>query len=155
MMAYNYYVTPDQYDTATMNGISIGLVNWRVHDGAWKIERAISTPPRSKTPRTKWLEVAKQNGICRSTFTSRVLKGMELEKAATKPLTTKAEILELSIVKHRVYPLYYVDLANRNGISKTTYVSRVRRGWKPQEAATRAIDLKRLVKGRRDTPNGL
>lgn len=100
MSNYTYYITPDNYETAATNGIRAHLLNWRVRGGGWNIERATTTPPRSQNKYTRWLKIAKQNGICNQTFYGRVRKGMEPEQAATMPVMTMAEIVEFV---HRRY----------------------------------------------------
>ena len=74
----------------------------------------------------KWFEVAKENGINRSTFKSRLFSsGWDIEKAATTKPTKK-----------KVISPFWLEMAKENGISINTFKSRVRRGWDQKEAAS-------------------
>ncbi|HWQ42788.1 MAG TPA: hypothetical protein VN456_12235 [Desulfosporosinus sp.] len=84
------------------------------------------------------------------TFYSRVRKGgMDPERAATTPVMPKEENLKKMADAVRVYPKEFARLAQTNGISLSTFGTRMSRGWKPEDAATRPIDVRcRRVKER-------
>ena len=42
---YDYYITPEEYETAERNGISRVLLDKRVRDLLWDKETAINKPP--------------------------------------------------------------------------------------------------------------
>ena len=91
-MSYSFYITPTDYLDAEKNGISYDTLNHRIRTLAWDKQRAITTPPR-RNPWGKWTKIAKDNGICTSTLRSRMLRGMDLEKAATTKPMTKHEVV--------------------------------------------------------------
>src|SRR5699024_12075072 len=79
---YDYYITPEEYETAERNGISRVLLDKRVRDLLWDKETAINKPPRKQDySLSKYADVAEQNGIHRNTFFTRVKSGMPPEKA--------------------------------------------------------------------------
>lgn len=85
------YITPEDYEKAEKNGIK-NLYN-RVHVYGWSIRRAVNTPPRKRTNRDYWKEVAIQNGINLNTFFSRIHRsGWSEEEAATTPVMTPEEV---------------------------------------------------------------
>ena len=142
-MAYQYYVTPDNYSTALQHGISANLLTKRVRDYAWSIERATTKKPQQKNKWNGWLEVAKQNNIVHATFHTRMFRdGMSPEKAATTPLMSNIKTLEKMTEGKRKYQKEYRDLAKENGISIYTFGDRMRRGWTLMESATRPLMTK-------------
>src|SRR5699024_7204318 len=87
---YDYYITPEEYETAERNGISRVLLDKRVRDLLWDKETAINKPPRKQDySLSKYDDVAEQNGIHRNTFFTRVKSGIQPEKAMMKPLQDK------------------------------------------------------------------
>lgn len=82
--------------------------------------------------RAKWRGIAEKNGIKRKTFDLRISKGKSYEEAATMPLA-----------RTDAYSAEDAWTASMNGISKGTYLARVRSGW-PSEHACRAPKSKRL-----------
>lgn len=76
-------------------------------------------------------EIAKQNGIKKSTVDQRInVHGWDVEKAISKPL----------FVSLKVKYAEEWDLAQRNGISYDTFFSRVKRyNWDPNDAATTPV----------------
>lgn len=68
--------------------------------------------------------IARENGISCDTAYNRVyLYDWEVERAITEP------------VKKRVF-MDYPEGLEKNGISKTTYYARIKKGWEPERAAT-------------------
>lgn len=98
MSAYRYYITPEQYEEARKNGITKKLLDIRVRSLGWDMERATTEPVQGYGHLKKWATVAEQNGICYSTFCSRIHKQrLSLKEAATRPVMTRTEIAHLSI----------------------------------------------------------
>lgn len=91
-MNYRYCILPEHYEIAKQNNISIELLNWRVRGGGWNVERATTTPPKQ---RTKWLDMAKANGIAPDTSHARVRSGRNREESATTPTMTRDAIVRL------------------------------------------------------------
>ena len=74
-------------------------------------------------------EIAAKNGICKNTVNSRFYQsGWTREKSITTP-----------VQKRRTYPKEWVDLAEKNGISKILFIMRIRKGLTYEEAATLEI----------------
>ena len=137
---YQFYISPTDYATAQQNGIHPRLVTERVRHLAWSIKRAITEPPKVHMNWEQWLKIAGQNGIRDVTFYGRVCRGMEPEKAATTQIMSRKENVKKMADKIRVYPKEYAELAQTNGISLSTFGTRMRRGWTAIDAATRPID---------------
>lgn len=82
------------------NGIPINTYNSRVNKLGWAEEKAINTPPLQRgmwekkkrtveTDKTKYLKIALENGISKSTFYARVCTlHWSLHEAATRPIDT-------------------------------------------------------------------
>lgn len=138
MNVYDYYITPEEYDTAKENGISPTLLEQRVRLLAWPKEKAISTPPHKKKPVKDWAEIAEKHGICYSTLRYRMNRlGWDPERAATQPLQDRAAQAKKASEKSRKYPERYARLAEKNGIKERTFHRRMKEGWDPLVAATR------------------
>lgn len=139
---YDYYITPEDYKIAAQNGITANALNQRIRALAWPKQRAITEPtePREKLPK-EWIRTAKQNGIKYSTFRKRVkLLGWALERAATEPLCDiekQRQYAKAASEANQKYSAEVIDLARQNGISYSTFHSRVTRlGWSIKAAAT-------------------
>lgn len=130
MNNYDFYVTPEEYKTAEKNGITHQRVDVRIRAQGWEKLKAITTPPRHKNERDKWLKVALTNGICETTFYGRVNKSKwTMEKAATTPLQ-KPSGRELK---------YNEEIQNKlkeNNITRQTFYMRIKRGWSIERACT-------------------
>lgn len=145
-MTYSYYISPDAYEVAEQNGIIPRVVEDRVRNWAWPIEKAISTPVRNKTSLKQWSKLAEKNGIPYPTLQKRIqVYGWEPERAATEPLMDKRTHMKNVKQRHRNYPLKYVEQAERNGICYFTFRSRMMRGWGLERASTEKVkeELKR------------
>lgn len=130
------YITPQDYEIADKNGINRKMLNKRVRELGWDIERAITTPKiQRNTGWTEWKDVALSNGVNYDCFKNRVKRyGFTQEQAATTPKMTKKEIAKNS---NRKYPPHYLELALKNGIPKNTFYKRVKNlGWSLIQAAT-------------------
>lgn len=79
-------------EIARQNGIPEHVVEGRIFDKGWDIQRAITTASRKKSAEVvKWRGVAKENGINYNTFYKRIQTGIPMEIAATtKPEQQKS-----------------------------------------------------------------
>lgn len=145
MNQYDYYITPQDYETAAQNGISKEALEQRIRSLAWPKDRALTQPLEQKQKLPKGLiEIAGQNGISYNTFRSRIRKlGWTPERAATEPLLTKEQRKSQAKVareSRRKYPVEMIELARRNGIKYDAFRVRIwKYGWTPEEAATRPV----------------
>ena len=141
----DWYITPEEYERAAKNGISRGCLSKRIRSSGWDKERALTTPPQKRRPRSirsKWVDVAEKNGIPKATFYWRVnTAGWDEERAATTPPTKTSECMRRARqksprCKNRRYSPELVALAESNGIKYGTYTFRVKEcGMDPYEAA--------------------
>jgi len=94
-MGYQYYITPTNFQTAAENGIKKATLEYRVHNLAWDMDKATTTPPKErKSTGDKWRKLAKQNGIPYQAFQKRVnIYGWEPERASSEPLQNRHEII--------------------------------------------------------------
>lgn len=154
------YITPQDYETAAANGLSTYLVRQRVYTG-WSVEDAVTIPKRIKVNHGNWVKVALENGLSHSTFYNRIARGMAACDAATTPLkpqVTMSELVEISANKRRTYPKEYGILADANGISRTGFRERLRRGWTLEDAATYPVMQKgerKVIRDARDNNSQL
>jgi hypothetical protein len=153
---YDWYITPEEYETAAANGISRNLLETRIRKYGWPKELAMTKPPRkwSKIPR-EIVELARQNGIPRSTFYWRVHIGWAPERAATEPVADRAERVRRAHDARRKIPADIIDLADQNGVKYTTLWKRINTlGLDPMTAATTPVMTKsesgRLAKAKRE-----
>jgi hypothetical protein len=140
---YDIYITPEEYKLAASHGVPATMLDRRVRQQDWPKHKAMTTPPRRSKPRgyfTEWLRLAKQNGIGRDAFFSRLSRGWSEDVAATTPIESEDEIREhaLMATEHvRVFPEKYLRLAEQNGIPYATFRYRVKHcGWDYERAAT-------------------
>lgn len=91
---YDYYITDEEYAIAEGNGISKDTVNFRIRRMGWEKEKALTKPPRKYSDRRNHIEIAKSNGIGRSTFYNRLSDGWKVEDACTIPVMNSKQILE-------------------------------------------------------------
>lgn len=150
-MPYNYYITPEDYETAAINGVSYGLLNWRIRQANWEKKRAIETAPRKMKDRKRWVDIAAQNNISRPIFTNRIHKGWPSERAATQPVMTKEE--RVIWMRHNCparckYSKEIIEQAAGNGVSRSIFHKRVSLGWSLERAASEPL-VSNEEKGRR------
>ncbi|MEJ9219531.1 hypothetical protein P4H46_15305 [Paenibacillus glucanolyticus] len=142
-MGHYFYITPEEYTIAQKNGIRPDMLDRRVREQGWPKERAMTTPPRKLTDRSRWWKVAEKNGLNYNTFMNRIKLGWPEEKAATQPLRTEEELKAqaLHATDHvRRYPEKYLRLAEENGIPYHTFHHRVKYcKWDMERAATEPI----------------
>lgn len=137
-MAYEFYITPDEYEIAEQYGIDRNRVDIRIREWGWPKEKAITTPVRKTTDRRDWAKIAEENGICYPTFMGRVnALGWSEERAATQPLQDRREIQKKATDAVRKIPVELMSLATSNGIARGTLRARLKKGMDPQEAATK------------------
>lgn len=90
-MAYEYYITPAEYDIAAQNGISKVRLEERVRRLAWPKEKAITQPIR---PKRSYPMVSA--AVSRKRFCERLRNGWTLERAAATPVLSWAEACRLA-----------------------------------------------------------
>jgi hypothetical protein len=140
-----WYLTPEDFETAKKNGISYINAYERFYKRNWSKERAITDPIRPKA----YSLYAKYQDICvvsRKSFNARVAKGMTPEAAATTPpadYTVKSGKGKLS---KKLY-----EQALENGIGRATLHARVYiYGWSVEKALNTPVNTKlRSKKARR------
>lgn len=135
------YISPEEYDAAARIGVTRKALYQRVMVYGWDKERAVTTPPDPRNVCTKayskWLKVAKNNGISSSAFAARVNRlKWEPERAATTPLLTHEESLKRAHAKVSKYA-EAKKIAVQNGINPSTFLTRMHQGWDINEAMTR------------------
>lgn len=83
-------------------------------------------------------ETALSNGIARVLLHSRYYqRGWPLERATTEPVNVRVPSEHTS----------YIDVAQVNGISRSTYLTRVRGGMSKEEASTKPVSERGRPKG--------
>lgn len=146
MDIYDFYITPEEYKKAAVNGVSKPLLEVRIRTLAWSKERAINTLPHDKKSLADWVKIAANHGICYSTLRYRANRlGWDLEMAATQPLQDRKIQAKRAYEKSRKYPKEFKELAEKNGISERTFHHRLESGWNIEKAATRPIMTPREV----------
>ena len=129
-MAYEFYITPDQYTQAEQNGISRNTLDQRIRDLAWDKFKAITTPPRQQRPIAEWRKIAITNGISYPALQKRMhTLGWDPERAATEPLIDRHKHMARVAKSRRVYPVEQIETAKANGISYDTFRQRLYSGW--------------------------
>ncbi|MDF2902395.1 MAG: hypothetical protein K0S25_33 [Bacillus sp. (in: firmicutes)] len=130
-----YYVTPQDYESAEKLGISKENVYQRVHVYNWPVERAISQP-LCKVNAYGWKEhkhIAKENGIPYRTYLNRVTAGWSQEAAASTPsLSYKERGLRMAKAKEnkRTFTDEQIARAKANGVCHRKLWARVKiLGW--------------------------
>ncbi|MFB9330051.1 hypothetical protein ACFFSY_29260 [Paenibacillus aurantiacus] len=156
MNSHDYYITPAEYEAAALIGIRPALLEVRIRTLAWSKQRAMTTPPHKKKPLKDWVEVAEANGICYSTLRYRANRlGWDIERAATQPLQDRKAQAKRAYEASRKYPVEFYRLAVQNGIEERTFHRRMKNGWDPHTAATRAPITPRecglMTKAKRNT----
>jgi hypothetical protein len=94
MGCYEFYITPEEYQTAKDNGISKKTLEYRVRSSGWNKQRAITEKPRKRSSIKKYIEIANKNGICEGTFLNRIRKlKWSMEKASSKSVMSREDII--------------------------------------------------------------
>jgi hypothetical protein len=137
-----YYVTPQDYESAEKLGISKENVYQRVHVYNWPVKRAISQP-LCKVNAYGWKEnkhIAKQNGVPYRTYIGRVTSGWSQEDAAsTPPLSYPERLAIMAKAKEpkRTFTDEQITRAKGNGVSHRMLWNRVKKlKWDMEVAIT-------------------
>lgn len=141
-MSYEYYITPEEYAIAELNGISRSTLEYRIKNLAWKKEEALNKPPRRQcAEKKKWQIVGEENGITRFTFHQRILRGWDMEDAATTPTLSQKETLKrMNEKQHRIFTDEQLKRARSLGISnKRLHARTVTLGWSKERAISTPI----------------
>lgn len=141
---YDWYITPEEYETAAANGISRNLLETRIRKYGWPKELAMTKPPRklSKIPR-EIVELAQRNDIPYQTLYWRIYAGWAPDRAATEPVADRAERVRRAHDARRKIPADIIELADQNGVKYTTLWKRINTlGWDPMTAATTPVMTK-------------
>lgn len=140
MDIYSFYITPTEYEQASMHGVDPQSLDRRVRLLGWDKNKAINTPIRNQTGRKYWAQIAMQNGIGYQTFMNRVnTRGWDEERAATLPLQDRKAAAAKATEAIRIIPSETLRLAEENGIAYHTLRMRLKRGWDTGRAATEAV----------------
>ena len=130
---YDYYITPEEYSIAASNGIDKANLDRRIRRLGWSKERALKEPIKKNTKRDRWLRIALENSIKKSTFFGRINRlGWSEEKAATTPVVRTA-------IRNRKYSDELYNTLEKNGISKSLFYDRIRKGWDIERASTEHV----------------
>lgn len=137
----DYYIAPEEYETAEKNGIGRSTLEYRIRQAFWDRSEAITKPPQQRRKANeKWIKIANGNGISYKTYMSRIsIYGWSEERAATQPLQNRKAIGKKMGEANRVYSKEILKLAEENEIKHTTFRARARKGWSLQYAATKPI----------------
>lgn len=125
------------FEAAAQVGIPRALLHQRYYQSNWSLERATTEPVNEKVPseHTPYMSVAQVNGICRSTYLTRVSKGMSKEEASTKPVSKRGRPKGTHRTS-RPYTDEQLALAESNGISRQALNGRLKRKWNLERAIT-------------------
>jgi hypothetical protein len=127
-MDNEYYLTPEDFEIATKNGISEKLAKARFYQKSWSKRRSITEPKRGDNLFNQYKDVAV---ISRRTFGKRIKKGWDPLVAATTP-SRKKRLTEKQL-----------QTAESNGINRHTAKARVySRGWEAERAITEPVKTK-------------
>ncbi|MCM3747432.1 hypothetical protein M3223_08700 [Paenibacillus pasadenensis] len=144
---YDFYITPEEYAQAAANGISGQTLEVRIRQHGWSKQRALTEPVNRRHYKhpayDQFKDQAEQNGIPPRVFGVRLGNGWAPERAATYPYRPRSlgneRIVEYGRARSK-YPAELIERAAANGISRTTFICRVRdSGWDPEVAATRPL----------------
>lgn len=139
-MGHYYYITDSEYEEAKKNGIKPSVVDNRVRQLGWSIEKAITIPVREKRSLKGLKEKAMKNGIPIKTLLGRIRRGWDPEKAAAEPSLGEGEIGKRLSDGHRKYPVEILNMARENDIKYCTFFRRVNSlGWDLEKAATTPV----------------
>jgi len=142
------YITPKDYITAEMNGITERALNQRVRDYGWDVDRAITQPMRKSTSFKKvwdkWEDTATKNGVSHTRFYHRIKNdGWSEEKAATQK------------VSNGRWTEKQLEVMKMNNLTPNTVNMRITKmGWSEEKALhtpkmTEAERVKRVGEGTR------
>ena len=149
------YITPDDFETAKLNGITKTALEQRVYSYNWDVDRATTEPMRvTKSFQSvwdEWGELATKNGISRSVFYHRVKTSLWSEEKAAKTKLMRGGRKSTFTDEER-------EIAMRNGVhynSMSIVRGRINLlGWSREKALNTPViseeeRLKRVVAGTR------
>ena len=142
MEVYDFYITPEEYKIAESNGICPNTLEKRIRWYGWDKKKAVGMPPiKHKRIAKHLVEEAQRNGIGYNTLRYRLNRGWNTERAVTEPVMSFQLCGKKSAaIKGTKYPIEYLELAAKNGISRSRFRDRVSRlGWTMEKAATKPI----------------
>ena len=143
MIGYDSYITEEEYKIAEANGIDRRTLEDRIRRQFWDKKRAISQLKRERGKYTKWYKIAESNGISRGTFIYRVnMCGWDHERAATEPIKTIEEKAIIMAKSRKKYSDEVYETLKLNGICRSTFEGRLRRGWPIERAMTEKVDIR-------------
>lgn len=130
-----YYITPDDYEIAKNNGLTVKNVQDRVYRLGWDIEKAINTPKKNRKEyiylTVEEKEIIFKNNLTTRNVTERMYRGWTKEKAINTPKIDKVKNLKPIQKSNK-----YLEIAINNGIKKDTFYKRIKSGWSAEEACT-------------------
>ena len=138
-MDRDYYITPEEYETAEKNGVSKDLLEQRLRRLNWSRRRAVNETPKKHGDHKYWYGIAKGNGINYNTFTSRISRGWEPERAATEAACSRKESGTRSGRVRKRFSKEALDMLEKSGIAYATFRARVETGWDEMEAASHPV----------------
>ncbi|PEM30184.1 hypothetical protein CN598_12730 [Bacillus wiedmannii] len=140
MQYYKEEMTQDHIDLARSNGIDYQTLWKRYNYYDWSLEEATTKPlnERRVSEHKPYIDVAQVNGICRSTYLTRVDRGMPPEEASTKKVAKRGRPKGAS-GKNKPYTDEQLQQAISNGISRMTLNQRLKRRWDLERALTEPL----------------
>lgn len=131
MNIYDFYITPQEYDRAEINGISKRCIEDRIRKFGWNKEKAITLKVRKNENRLEWLKIALENGIKKGTFYARInTRKWDVERAANEPIVKKPNKGKFK------YGEEVRENLIKNKISMPAFCVRLSRGWDVEKAST-------------------
>ncbi|MDH8003023.1 hypothetical protein [Bacillus cereus] len=138
--AYDFYVTPEEYEIAAKHGISRKLLDHRIRNLGWDKGFAITESPRKVSEWSKVKEIALKNNIGRTTFNGRRKRGWSLIDSITKPPLSREEALKRANECNRVLTDEQMQKAKGNGLKINTVYDRIKKlKWDIEEALTTPV----------------
>lgn len=140
---YDYYITPEEYMIAEQNGICRSTLEYRVRDGLWEKENALTKSPKKVTEWSRIQHLALQNNICRNTFEDRRKRGWSLIDSISKPPMSRKESLKHANQANKnncILSNEEIQFAKKNGLKRSTLYNRVKNlKWDMEVATTSPI----------------
>ncbi|MCI6278078.1 MAG: hypothetical protein MR639_15375 [Clostridium sp.] len=138
MNIYDFYITPEEYKISKENNIPARVLEERIRKCAWDKEKALTQPVKIYKKKTnKYIrELARQNNIAYTTVLYRInkLNMTALQASTLKKIDTRKF---LKPEQRRKYPKEFLELSEKNGISRRLFYYRVnKRHMSLEEAAT-------------------
>ncbi|MCU5510297.1 hypothetical protein OCB07_15840 [Bacillus cereus] len=137
MQYYKDELTQEHIDLARSNGIDYNTLWKRYNYYDYSLEAATTMPKyeREESEHKSYIDDAHVNGICRSTYLTRVRGGMSKEEASTKPVVKRGRPKGTHHTC-RPYTEEQLQQAISNGISRQALNGRLKRKWDLERAIT-------------------